>query len=142
MDEILKEAVERTDVLARRFRHCATRSMMILKTYRGMKKSVGKQNMKSHFILAAVKKISSEFPILREARREVLEDLMDIANAKVVLQWIKEGRVKLKIRETELPSPFALGIILQGHSDMIKIEDKQAFLKRMHEEHVKGKKKE
>lgn len=93
--------------------------------------------MKSHFVLAAVKKISSEFPILREARREVLEDLMDIANAKVVLQWIKEGRVKVKIRETELPSPFALGIIMQGHSDMIKIEDKQAFLKRMHEEHIK-----
>jgi len=137
LDEILKEAVERTDVLARRFRHCATRSMMILKTYRGMKKSVGKQNMKSHFVLAAVKKISSEFPILREARREVLEDLMDIQNAKLVLQWIKEGRVKLKIRETELPSPFALGIILQGHSDMIKIEDKQAFLKRMHELHIK-----
>jgi len=142
LEEILKEAVERTDVLARRFRHCATRSLMILKTYRGMKKSVGKQNMKSHFVLAAVKKISSEFPILREARREVLEDLMDIENAKVVLQWIKEGRVKLKIRDTELPSPFALGIIIQGHSDMIKIEDKQAFLKRMHELHVKGMKKE
>ena len=137
LEEVLKEAVERTDVLARRFRHCATRSLMILKTYRGMKKSVGKQNMKSHFVLAAVKKISLEFPILREARREVLEDLMDIANAKLILQWIKEGRVKLKIRETELPSPFALGIIMQGQSDMIKIEDKQAFLKRMHEEHVK-----
>ncbi|VVB83030.1 ATP-dependent DNA helicase Hel308 [uncultured archaeon] len=142
IEEILKEAVERTDVLARRFRHCATRSLMILKNYRGMKKSVGKQNMKSHFVLAAVKKISSEFPILIEARREVLEDLMDIANAKIVLQWIKEGRVKVKIRETPLPSPFALGIIMQGHSDMIKIEDKQAFLKRMHEEHVKGMRKE
>ena len=142
IEEILKEAVERTDVLARRFRHCATRSLMILKTYRGQKKSVGKQNMKSHFVLAAVKKISAEFPILREARREVLEDLMDITNAKIVLQWIKEGRVKIKIRDTELPSPFALGIIMQGHSDMIKIEDKQAFLKRMHELHLKNIKKE
>jgi ATP-dependent Lhr-like helicase len=142
LEEVLKEAVERTDVLARRFRHCATRSLMILKNYRGMKRSVGKQNMKSHFVLAAVKKISSEFPILREARREVLEDLMDIENAKLVLQWIKEGRVKLKIRDTELPSPFALGIIMQGHSDMIKIEDKQAFLKRMHELHLKKMKSE
>ena len=142
LEEVLKEAIERTDVLARRFRHCATRSLMILRNYKGMKKSVGKQNMKSHFVLAAVKKISSEFPILREARREVLEDLMDIENAKLVLQWIKEGRVKLKIRETELPSPFALGIIMQGHSDIIKIEDKQAFLKRMHELHLKGIKKE
>ncbi len=138
VEEILKEAIERTDVLARRFRHCASRSLMILRNYKGKTKSVGKQNMKSHFVYHAVKKISSEFPILREARREVLEDLMDIENAKLVLQWIKEGRVKLKIRDTELPSPFALGIIMQGQSDMIKIEDKQAFLKRMHELHVKG----
>jgi ATP-dependent Lhr-like helicase len=79
-----------------------------------------------------------EFPILREARREVLEDLMDIQSAKLVLQWIKEGRVKLKIRDTELPSPFALGIIMQGQSDLIKIEDKMSFLKRMHELHIKG----
>lgn len=138
LEEILKEAIEKTDVLARRFRHCAARSLMILRNYKGRTKSVGKQNMKSHFVLAAVKKISLEFPILREARREVLEDLMDIESAKLVLEWIKEGRVKLKIRDVDIPSPFALGIIMQGQSDMIKIEDKQAFLKRMHELHTKG----
>jgi ATP-dependent Lhr-like helicase len=88
-------------------------------------------------LLAAVRKISAEFPILREARREVLQDLMDIENAKLVLTWIREGRIKLKVRDTDLPSPFALGIIMQGQSDLIKIEDKQAFLKRMHDLHVK-----
>ncbi len=137
LEEILKEAIERTDVLARRFRHCATRSLMILRSYKGRTRSVGKQQMKSHFVLAAVRKISSEFPILREARREVLEDLMDIDSARLVLTWLKEGRVKLKIRDTKLPSPFALGIIMHGQSDMIKIEDKQKFLKRMHEMHMK-----
>ncbi len=137
LEEVLKEAIEKSDVLARRFRHCATRSLMILRNYKGIKRSVGKQQMKSHFLIAAVRKISSEFPILREARREVLEDLMDIESCKLVVQWIKEGRIKLKIRETQLPSPFALGIIMQGQSDMIRIEDKQAFLKRMHELHLK-----
>jgi ATP-dependent helicase Lhr and Lhr-like helicase len=137
LEEVLKEALEKTDVLARRFRHCATRSLMILKTYKGNKKSVGKQQMKSHFVLAAVKKISSEFPILREARREVLQDLMDIENAKLVLSWIREGRVKIKVRDVDIPSPFAMGILLEGQSDLIKIEDKQAFLKRMHEIHMK-----
>ena len=140
LEEILKEAIEKSDVLARRFRHCATRSLMILRNYKGVKRSVGKQQMKSHFLISAVRKISSEFPILREARREVLQDLMDIENCKLVVQWIKEGRVKLKIRDTELPSPFALGIIMQGQSDMIRIEDKQAFLKRMHELHIKERK--
>ena len=137
LEEVLKEAIEKTDVLARRFRHCASRALMILKNYKGRSKTVGKQQMKSHFLLHAVKKITNEFPILREARREVLEDLMDIQNAKLVLSWIKSGVVKTKIVETEVPSPFATNLILQGYSDLIKIEDRQDFLKRMHEEHVR-----
>jgi ATP-dependent Lhr-like helicase len=137
LEKFLKEAIDRTDVLARRFRHCATRSLMILRNYKGRRKTVGKQQMKSHFLLAAVKKISNEFPILREARREVLEDLMDVENTKGVLREIEKGKIKIKIVETSLPSPFALNLILQGHTDLIRIEDKQAFLKRMHELHMK-----
>ncbi|MEK6945447.1 MAG: ATP-dependent helicase [Nanoarchaeota archaeon] len=137
LEKILKEALDKTDVLARRFRHCATRSLMILRSYKGRRKTVGKQQMKSHFLLAAVKKISNEFPILREARREVLEDLMDIENTKLVLREIESGKIKIKVVETSLPSPFALNLILQGHTDLIRIEDKQAFLRRMHELHVK-----
>ena len=137
LEEILKEAIEKTDVLARRFRHCATRSLMILRNYKGRSKTVGKQQMKSHFLINAVKKITSEFPILREARREVLEDLMDIKNTKLVLEWVEEEKVKFKIKDTSIPSPFALNLILQGHTDLIRIEDKQAFLQRMHQEHLK-----
>jgi len=110
---------------------------MILRNYKGRSKSVGKQQMKSHFLFHAVKKITNEFPILREARREVLEDLMDIENAKLVLGWIRKGKIKIKIVETEVPSPFATNLVLQGYSDLIRIEDRQEFLKRMHEEHVK-----
>lgn len=138
LEKFLKEAIDRTDVLARRFRHCATRALMILRNYKGNRRTVGKQQMKSHFLLAAVRKISNEFPILREARREVLEDLMDMENARLVLYWISQGKVKVKTMETQLPSPFALNLILQGHSDLIRIEDKQAFLRRMHELHVKN----
>jgi ATP-dependent Lhr-like helicase len=136
--QILEEAISHTDILARRFRHCATRSLMILRNYKGKARSVGKQQVKSHFLLYAVKKISKDFPILREARREVLEDLMDIKNAIQVLNWIKEGKVNIKILESKLPSPFALNLILQGHSDLIRVEDKQEFLKRMHELHKKS----
>src|SRR3989344_8770019 len=72
---ILEGAVEKTDILTRRFRHCASRSLMIIRNYKGRSKSVKKQQMKSHFLVAAVKKISDDFPILKEAKREVLEDL-------------------------------------------------------------------
>lgn len=137
VENILKEAIEKTDVLARRFRHCATRSLMILRSYKGRSKTVGRQQMKSHFLLHAVKKITNEFPILREARREVLEDLMDVNGAKKVLEWMEEGKVKIKFRDVKIPSPFASNLILQGYSDLIRVEERQEFLKRMHHEHLK-----
>ena len=51
LKDVLKEAIERTDVLARRFRHCAARSLMILRKYKGREKSVGKQQVHSGFCL-------------------------------------------------------------------------------------------
>ena len=132
IEEILKQAIEKTDVLTKKFRHCATRGLMILRTYKGNTKSIRKQQMKSHFLINSVKKISKEFPILKEAKREVLEDLMDIEKAKLVLDWISTGKVKLSYNHVKIPSPFSLNLILQGHLDLMKIEDKQDFLQRMH----------
>ncbi len=136
-EKILKEAIEKTDVLKRRFRHCAGRSLMILRNYKGREKSAGKQQVHSEFLFNAVKKISDEFPILREARREVLEDVMEIKNAIKVLKSIENGKMKIKIVRVMIPSPFGLGLVIQGRSDLIKMEDKTAFLKRMHELHMK-----
>ncbi|MBM3232879.1 ATP-dependent helicase [Candidatus Pacearchaeota archaeon] len=138
LKEILKEALERTDVLRRRFRHCAGRSLMILRQYKGREKSVGKQQVHSEFLFSAVKKLSNEFPILREARREVFEDLMDVENAEEVLRWIESGKVKVKRVNTPLVSPFAVNLMMQGRSDLIKMEDRASFLKRMHELHLKA----
>ncbi len=132
LEKVLKEAIEKTDVLNRRFRHCATRSLMILRTYKGVQKSVRKQHMKSHFLIASVRKISQEFPILKEAKREVLEDLMDIERTKELLDKIKNKEINISYHTVKIPSPFSLNLILQGHLDLMKIEDKQDFLQRMH----------
>jgi ATP-dependent helicase Lhr and Lhr-like helicase len=137
IEEILKEAIEKTEVLKKRFRHCAARSLMILRNYKGRKKSVGRQNFSSGFLMGTVRKVSREFPILKEARREVLGDLMDIDNARLVLEWIESGKIKIKQVTTKLPSPFALNLVMQGFSDLIKMEDRLSFLKRMHELHLK-----
>jgi len=110
---------------------------MILRNYKGRTKTVGRQQMTSFFLMSALNKISKDFPILKEARREVLEDLMDVNNTKKVLEWIKDSKIKIEKINTKLPSPFALNLILQGHVDLMKIEDKVEFLKRMHEEHLK-----
>ena len=129
---LLEEAIEKTEVFKRHFRHCAARSLMILRNYKGKKKTAGKMQLKSGFILAATRRVSKDFPILKETRREILEDLMDIENACKVLEWIKEDKIKIETSHVELPSPFALGLVTQGRMDLLKIEDKIEFLKRMH----------
>jgi len=141
LQTILNDAVQKTEVFKRRFRHCATRALMLLRTYKGHRKSVGKQQMSSHFLLAASQKTGSDFPVLREAKREIMEDLMDINNAKLVLEWIREGKIKVEIAGKEFPSPFAFNLIIQGRADLLKIEDKIEFLKRMHKavmDRIKG----
>ncbi len=136
-EKILKEVIVKTDVLKRRFRHCASRSLMILRNYKGRIKSVGKQQVHSGFLLSEVNKISKEFPILREARREVLEDVMDLKKAKEILGKIGEGKIRFKIVKIPIVSPFGVNLIAQSHADLIRAEEKATFLKRMHELHLK-----
>lgn len=130
---VLENAIEKSEVLSRRFRHCAARSLMILRQYMGKTKNAGRMQVGSKILFNAVKRISNDFPILKEARREVLEDLMDYPHAQKVIDEIIAGRTVVVEVPTDIPSPFAFGLIAGGYSDVIKIEDKQEFLKRMHE---------
>jgi ATP-dependent Lhr-like helicase len=132
LELILKMAIDRTEILSRRFRHCAARALMILRNYKGRSQHVGRQQVSSMILINAVKRISNDFSILKEARREVLSDLMDIESAKGVVSGIESGRIKIKEIETKIPSPFALNLVAQGYLDLMRIEDRTAFLRRMH----------
>ncbi|MDA1196885.1 MAG: ATP-dependent helicase [Nanoarchaeota archaeon] len=132
--KVMDMAIDKTEVLKRRFRHCAARSLMILRNYKGRKKYVGRQQVSSMILLSAVRRISQHFSILKEARREVLEDLMDIDNAKIIVEKIEKKGIKLEEFTTEIPSPFALNLVTQGQTDIMKIEDKTEFLRRIHNE--------
>ncbi len=134
MRKIVEMAIEQTEVLKRRFRHCATRAMMILRSYMGHEKRVGRQQVSSMILLNAVRRIDPNFCILKEARREVLEDLMDIENASKVIEGIEQKRILVKEIHTNLPSPFAFNLILQGFTDVMKIEDRVEFVRRLHEQ--------
>lgn len=132
LDELMNIAIDKTEVLRRRFRHCAGRALMILGKYKGKSKRVGRQQVSSMILMQAVKRISEDFPILKEARREVLEDLMDIEHTREVLQSINDGKVRIEEKISDVPSPFSFMLVLQGYLDVLKMEDRAEFLKRMH----------
>jgi hypothetical protein len=84
-------------------------------------------------LINALRRINPDFSIIKEARREVLEDLMDIANARKIIEGIEAKTIKLEEFYVNVPSPFAFNMIAMGYTDLLKIDDKIEFLKRMHE---------
>ncbi|MFP4524354.1 MAG: ATP-dependent helicase [Candidatus Woesearchaeota archaeon] len=130
---VAEQSLERSEVLARRFRHCAARALMILRNYKGRSKSVGKQQVSSRLLLSSVRRVDPDFVILKEARREILEDLMDVHHAEEVLRRIEDGKLVVQEVSSSVPSPFAFNLLMAGYADVLKMQDRQAFLRKMHE---------
>ena len=133
LENILVKAIDKTETLAGRFRHCAGRSLMILRRYKGQEKSVSRQQVKGKILLKFVKDLDENFSILKEARREVMEDYMDVKNAKKVLKYIEEGKMGVNQIDTKIPTPFAFNLVAQGYLDVLKYEDRIEFIRRMHQ---------
>ncbi len=131
-ERILTNSLNKTETLASRFRHCAGRSLMTLRRYKGESKSVGRQQVRGKILLKFVQEMDDNFSILKEARREAMEDYMDIKNALKVINMIDSGEMEIKTIDTVIPSPFAFNLVSQGYLDVLNQNDKAEFTKRMH----------
>ena len=131
-ENILIRSLDKTETLASRFRHCAGRSLMTLRRYKGHEKSVGRQQVRGKILLKYIQEMDNNFPILKESRREATEDYMDIKNAKRVISWIHSGEMEIRTINTIIPSPFAFNLVSQGYLEVLKQNDKSEFTKRMH----------
>lgn len=130
---ILVSAVKKTEMVRRRFRHCGGRALMILRNYKGHRIRVAKQQLNSQLLITMCEKLDG-FPVLEEAYREVIEDLMDIQNAKSVLRDVEMGKRRFVIcPEARIPSPFSHDLILSGYSDVILMTDKKELLKNLYD---------
>lgn len=131
-ENILIKSLDKTETLASRFRHCAGRSLMTLRRYKGHEKSVGSQQVRGKILLKYIQEMDNNFPILKESRREATEDYMDIKNAKRVISWISSGEMEIKTINTIIPTPFAFNLVSQGYLEVLKQNDREEFTKRMH----------
>lgn len=133
IEDVLKKALMNTELLKRRFRHCAQRALMILRNYKGWERSPHRMQLSAQAVLEAVKDDPGNV-VLRETFREIMEDYMDVKSAKKVLSWIERGKIKVKITgPSDLPSPFAHHIIAIGYQDIVLMEDRKRLLMSLHE---------
>jgi ATP-dependent Lhr-like helicase len=127
----LRAALSGTDLLKRYFRFNATRSLMILKRYKGTEKSASQQQVSSEMLLGFAEDLEG-FAVLEETYREVLEDRLDLVGIETVLGEIRDGDVEVVARTVDSPSPRAFGLATLAASDTVLAEDESAVLREFH----------
>jgi len=131
----LKNAVAKTELMKRRFRHVAGRSLMILRNYGGNSKTVGQQQMKGHFLISAIRNnYGEDFPMIKETYREIMEDAMDIRHTKEVVKGLEKDNIGYELVKSDIPSPFSHNLLVQESTDVIKMEDKKERLQELHKQ--------
>ena len=132
VQKLFEQAIERTELLKHRFRQCAGRGLLFLRSYKGKTKHVSRQQMTSQLLLSAVRSISSHFILLKETMRELCEDVMDIQTVKVWVAQLQKRTIKLSIRQVKVPSMFGMPIIAQAYGDLLSPANKQEYMSNMY----------
>lgn len=136
--EDVLEGLDRGELPARRFRHVAGTALMILRNPEGGRRRVGGTLWVSTRLYPLVKAACPDHPLLRETRREVLDDLLDTPTA---LAWL-ETRPAARFRRLDAPSPFAVAWVEPGAGnpagggpsggDSVRYESPADALRRLH----------
>jgi len=128
----LRDAVSGTDLLQRYFRIDATRSLMILKRYKGYEKSAKQQQVSSEMLLGFAEDLA-DFAVVEETYREILEDKLHVAGIETFVEGVREGEVEVSKVRVDSPSPRAFGLATLMASDVVLAEDESAVLQEFHE---------
>ncbi|MFD1598948.1 ATP-dependent helicase [Halobellus rarus] len=128
----LRDALEGTDLLKRYFRINATRSLMILKRYKGYEKSAAEQQVSAEMLLSFAEGLE-EFAVMEETYREIVEDKLNLAAVEDVLGAVRGGDVDVVTKRVDSPTPRAFGLATLLASDVVLAEDESAVLQEFHE---------
>jgi ATP-dependent Lhr-like helicase len=131
--EDLREALDGTDLLKRYFRINATRSLMILKRYKGHEKSANQQQVSSEMLLGFADQLP-EFAVMKETYREILEDKLHVAAIEDLFRRIQHGDVTVCAQTVDSPTPRAFGLATLMASDTVLAADENDVLNTFQDE--------
>ena len=128
-DDDVLDGLDRGELPARRFRHVAATALMVLRRPEGGRTKVGGLLWVSSRLYPLVKTACPNHPLLRETRREVLQETLD---APTALEWLAT-RPAVRFRALDGPSPFAAAWIDPGGPEPLRFESPGDALRRLHE---------
>ena len=128
----LRASLDGTDLLQRYFRINATRSLMILKRYKGYEKSAAQQQVSSEMLLSFAQDLDS-FAVIEETYREIMEDKLNITGIRKFLTQVEAGEIDVVTHRVDSPSPRAFGLATLMASDVVLADDESAVLQEFYE---------
>jgi ATP-dependent Lhr-like helicase len=104
--EQAKTEVLGSALFATRFRHCAERALILTKPLPNRRAPLYLNRIRANNLLAQAANIP-EFPLIGEAARECLEEVLDYENFLRVVAGIETGEIEIAEVERRQPTPFA-----------------------------------
>ena len=129
-ENIVRRSIANTEVFKQRFRHCAARSLMVLRKYKGYDISVVRQQLRSDKLLKILGEMKN-FPVIKETYHEITNDMMDVPRAGKYVSEVIGPRKYTVLDYKQESSPISYGLILAGVSDMVLMEDRSKLLKEL-----------
>lgn len=124
LEEHLYPPLSRSQLFAARFRENAQRALLLPKLGPGRRTPLWLQRLRAADLLEVARR-HDDFPLVYETLREVLEDWSDLEHLRELLAGIASGATEITVIETQAPSPFAAGLVLQFLGDFVEEGDRQ-----------------
>ncbi len=93
-----------------RFREAAARALLIPRAYPGKRTPLWQQRLKAQTLLEVARRYG-DFPIVLEAYRECLRDVLDLPGLRALLDGLARRELELVEVETPNPSPFSSSLL-------------------------------
>jgi ATP-dependent Lhr-like helicase len=110
VESLILEELGDSALFALRFRQNAARALLLPRGQPGKRAPLWLQRLRGRDLLQVARR-HPDFPIVAETFRECLHDHLDLPRLQSLLEDIRAGRVEVKTRRAEAPSPFASGLL-------------------------------
>jgi ATP-dependent Lhr-like helicase len=110
VESFLRKRLEKTGFFGARFRENAERALLLPKSSFKRRMPLWLIRIRAKELLEAVRSYP-DFPILLETWRTCLEDEFDLANLKMVIEEVRDSRIRVTETVTRAASPFAAHLV-------------------------------
>lgn len=129
-DDDLRRCLADSFVLRERFQRVATTGLMVLRNPVGGKRKVGGRDWAERRLFDQVRAADPAFVLLRQAEREVAEEVCDFESARAFLEELPLRTIR--IRPLREPGPFVEGWTQASASVTIPPGSSEEVLRRLH----------